>query len=328
MLRKLFVVVLLLVVAAAGWLAYGLYLPKTPGGQTFVMLSPGSSARHIAAELRSHGIVRSAPAFLLLHYWKGLRPLKAGEYLFDRPASALEVYRRIVHGDVYFHTVVIPEGYNIYDIASAMDSAGLASRDDFLAAAHTYRTLVSDMDPNAPSLEGYLFPDTYEFTRTQTLGDMLAQMVRRFRQEARSAGLNSDYHEIVTMASIVEKETAVPAERALVASVMYNRLDRNMVLATDPTVIYAALLAGRYDGVIHQSDLHYDSAYNTYHRTGLPPGPICNPGLQSLQAAMHPARTDYLYFVSDNQGHHRFSRSLEEHARNVAAYRRALTAQR
>jgi UPF0755 protein len=328
MLRKLFLLLFVLVVAAAGWLAYGLYLPKNPGGQAFVMLRPGTSARHIASELRAHGIVRSAPAFVLLHYWKALRPLKAGEYLFDRPANALEVYRRISRGDVYFHTVVIPEGYNIYDIAGAMDSAGLASRDDFLAAARTYRTLVSDIDPGAPSLEGYLFPDTYEFTRTQTLSDMLSQMVRRFRQEARAAGLDSNYHQVVTMASIVEKETAVPSERPLVASVMYNRLDRKMVLATDPTVIYAALLAGRYNGVIHQSDLHYDSPYNTYHRAGLPPGPICNPGLASLQAAMHPAETDYLYFVSDNQGHHRFSHSMEEHARNVAAYRHSLTAQR
>ncbi len=328
MLRKLLIVVVLLVLGAAGWLAYGLYLPKNPGGQTFVMLRPGSSAKHIASELRAHGVVRSAPAFLLLHYWKGLHSLKAGEYLFDHPANALEVYRRISRGDVYFHTVVIPEGFNIYDVASAMESAGLTSRDQFLQAAHTYRTLVSDMDPNAPSLEGYLFPDTYEFTRTQTLGDMLSQMVRRFRQEAHAAGLRSDYHQIVTMASIVEKETAVPAERPMVASVMYNRLDRKMVLATDPTVIYAALLAGRYNGVIHQSDLHFDSPYNTYHRIGLPPGPICNPGLQSLHAAMHPAETEYLYFVSDNQGHHRFSSSMEEHARNVAAYRRALTAQR
>jgi UPF0755 protein len=328
MLRRFLILVLLLIVAFAGWLAYGLYLPKNPGGQTFVMLRPGSSARHIASELRARGIIRSTPAFLLLHYWKGLHSLKAGEYEFNHPASALEVYRRITRGDVYFHAVVIPEGFNIYDVANTMQAAGLASRDDFLAAAHTYRTLVSDIDPGATSLEGYLFPDTYQFTRTQSMSDMLSQMVRRFRQEARAAGLTSRYHEVVTMASIVEKETGVPDERPLVASVMYNRLDRRMVLATDPTVIYAALLAGRYNGVIHQSDLHFDSPYNTYHRAGLPPGPICNPGLASLQAAMHPAQTDYLYFVSDNQGHHRFSRSIEEHARNVAAYRHALTAQR
>ncbi|MBV9087248.1 MAG: endolytic transglycosylase MltG, partial [Acidobacteriaceae bacterium] len=218
--------------------------------------------------------------------------------------------------------------FNMYDVAQAMEAAGLGTKEAFLEAERADRTLVADIDPDAPSLEGYLFPDTYEFTRTQSMSDMLAAMVRRFRQEAHAIGLTSDYHRIVTMASIVEKETAVPDERPLVASVFYNRLERNIVLATDPAVIYAALLAGRYNGVIHQSDLQFDSPYNTYRRAGLPPGPICNPGAHSLEAAMRPARTDYLYFVSDNAGHHRFSRTMEEHQRNVAAYRRAVAEQR
>jgi len=223
---------------------------------------------------------------------------------------------------------VIPEGYNIYDIAAAMETAGLGTREALLEAARADRTLVADIDINAPSLEGYLFPDTYEFTRTQSINDMIATMVRRFRQEAHALGLTADFHRIVTMASIVEKETAVTEERPLVASVFYNRLDRNIVLATDPAVIYAALLAGRYSGVIHQSDLQFDSPYNTYRRAGLPPGPICNPGAQALTAAMHPAKTDYLYFVSDNAGHHRFSRTMEEHQHNVALYRHSIAQQR
>jgi UPF0755 protein len=148
-------------------------------------------------------------------------------------------------------------------------------------------------------------------------------MVHRFRQAAHDLGLSQNFHDIVTMASIVEKETSVAEERPEVASVFYNRLDKNMVLATDPTVIYAALLNNRYRGTIYQSDLRFDSPYNTYRNAGLPPGPISNPGKASLQAAMHPASTEYLYFVSDNQGHHRFSRTEAEHARNVAAYRRA-----
>jgi UPF0755 protein len=149
--------------------------------------------------------------------------------------------------------------------------------------------------------------------------------VQPFRHQL-SVGLNEDFHRIVTMASMVEKETAVPEERPEVASVFYNRLSKNMVLATDPTVIYAALLNGRYRGAIHQSDLHFDSPYNTYRNTGLPPGPISKPGKPSLEAAMRPASTEYLYFVSDNQGHHRFSRTEAEHAKNVAAYRRAAAA--
>ena len=323
--RTILTFVLAAILAAAGWLAYGLLLPVGPKGQEkFVMLRPGSSARHIARDLKQAGVIRSADAFLAWHYWRGLPTLKAGEYKFDRPASAREVYGRIVAGDIYVHTVVIPEGYNILDVANAIQAAGLGSRDDFLAVARSDVSLIADLDPEAPSLEGYLFPDTYEFTRTQSLRDIAEAMVKRFRQESQQLGLNADFHRVVIMASIVEKETAVPAERPLVASVFYNRLHRKIVLATDPSVIYAALLAGHYDGVIHQSDLHYESAYNTYKHTGLPPGPICNPGRDALEAAMQPASSDFLYFVSDNNGHHRFARTMQEHSRNVAAYRRAV----
>jgi len=324
-LRAILTLFLVAILAAAGWLAYGLLLPIGPKGQEkFVMLRPGSSTRHIARELQDAGIIRSAHAFLLWHYWRGMPTLKAGEYKFDHPVGAREVYRRIVAGDIYVHTVVIPEGYNMFDVADAIQEAGLGSRDDFLAIAHSDVSLIADFDPQAPSLEGYLFPDTYEFTRTQSLHDMAAAMVKRFRQESHELGLDSDFHRMVTMASIVEKETAVPAERPLVASVFYNRMERKIVLATDPTVIYAALLAGHYNGVIHQSDLQFESTYNTYRHAGLPPGPICNPGRDALAAAMHPAHSDFLFFVSDNNGHHRFARTMEEHTRNVAAYRRAV----
>ncbi len=286
------------------------------------MLRPGSSARHIATELERAGIIRNKTAFLLVHAVK-VAPLKAGEYRFDHRANALEVYDRIARGDIVHHTVVVPEGFNMFDIAGAIEAAGLGSRADFLKAAHE-TALIADLDPQAPSLEGYLFPDTYEFTRTQTLHDIAATMVRRFRKQSAAIGLNGDYHRIVTMASVIEKETAVPDERPLVASVFYNRMERRIPLATDPSVIYAALLAGRYTGVIHVSDLQYDSPYNTYRHAGLPPGPIANPGLSALQAAMHPAESQYLYFVSDNQGHHRFAKTIQEHNRNVEAYRHAV----
>ena len=323
--RAILTLVLVAIVAAAGWLAYGLLLPTGPKGhEQFVMLRPGTSARHIARDLKNAGVIRSAHAFLAWHYWRGMPTLKAGEYKFDHLADAREVYRRIVAGDIYVHTVVVPEGYNIFDIANAIQAAGLGSRDDFLAIERSDVSLIADLDPDAPSLEGYLFPDTYEFTRTQSMHDMTAAMVRRFRQESHQLGLNADFHRIVTMASIVERETAVPAERPLVASVFNNRLRDHTVLATDPSVIYAALLAGRYNGVIHQSDLQFDSAYNTYRHAGLPPGPISNPGRDALQAAMQPANSDFLYFVSDNNGHHRFARTMQEHARNVAEYRRAV----
>ena len=170
--------------------------------------------------------------------------------------------------------------------------------------------VASDLDPQAQSLEGYLFPDTYQFTRTQTLHDIIGLMVKRFRQEAGELGLNTDVHRVVTMASIVEKETAAPDERPMVASVYYNRLDKRMGLDADPSIIYAELLEGTYSGALHHADMQIESPYNTYRHIGLPPGPIGNPGRSALEAAMHPAVSDFYYFVSDGNGHHRFSRSL------------------
>lgn len=328
MFRFLLKAILVAIILIGGFLAYGLLLPAGPSSQQLVQLKPGSSARRIAADLHRAGIVRSEYAFLLWHYVSGRKSLKAGEYSFDHPARAAEVHDRIARGDIYFHTLVIPEGFNIFDIATAVETAGLGGRDDFLQVVREQAPLVRDLDPKAPSLEGYLFPDTYHFTRTQSLHDIAAAMVHRFRQASHEIGLAQDIHERVTMASIVEKETAASEERPLVASVFYNRLSRNMALDTDPSVIYAALLSNRFRGTIYQSDLKFNSPYNTYKFAGLPPGPICNPGKASLAAAMHPASSDYFYFVSDNQGHHRFAQTLQQHSSNVSAYRHALAQNR
>lgn len=320
--RSLFRLAALAILAGVAWAAWAVYWPVVPSGAVSVMLRPGWTSRRIAVELQRAGVITNSTGFLLVHYAQ-LRPLKAGEYRFERPANARQVYDRVAQGDVYFHPVVVPEGFTMFDVASAMQAAGLGTREDFLRQAQADVKLVSDLDPEAQSLEGYLFPDTYHFTRTQSMHDMIAVMVHRFRQEAKAIGLDHDLHRLVTLASIVEKETSSGDERALVAGVYTNRLARNIALNADPSVIYAALLAGRYTGVIHQSDLQSDSPYNTYRFPGLPPGPIANPGLASLEAALHPAATDFLYFVSDAQGHHRFARTLEEHNRNVALYRRA-----
>ena len=324
MFRTLAVLVLIAALLTAGWLAYSLYQPIGPAVGKFVLVRPGSSARRIAGDLQNAGLIRSSSAFLVLHYANGRPTLKAGEYRFDRAANAVEVHGRLAQGDIVIRALVIPEGYNIFEVAAAVEAAGLGTQRQFLDLARSDLSLVSDLDPTARSLEGYLFPDTYHFTRTQSLHDIAAAMVRRFRQEARSLGLESNFHTVVTLASIVEKETAAPEERPLVAGVFHNRMDRDTLLATDPSVVYAALLAGRYHGVIHQSDLDFDSPYNTYRHPGLPPGPIANPGRSSLQAAMRPAPTGYYFFVSDNQGHHRFAATAQEHARNVARYRRGL----
>ena len=322
MFRALVILILIVALLTAGWLAYSLYQPIGPLTEQSVLVRPGSSARRIAVDLQDAGLIRSSSAFLALHYYRGRPPLKAGEYRFDHPADAFEVHDRLARGDIVVRSVVIPEGYNIFEVAATLEAAGLGTQQQFLDVARSDLSLISDLDPTARSLEGYLFPDTYHFTRTQSPHDIAATMVRRFRQEARSLGLDSNFHTVVTLASIVEKETAVPEERPLVAGVFQNRMDRDMLLATDPSVVYAALLAGRYRGVIHKSDLDFDSPYNTYRHPGLPPGPIANPGRSALQAAMHPAHTDYYFFVSDNQGRHRFAATAAEHARNVARYRR------
>jgi UPF0755 protein len=352
--RKLLALIAVGVLAAAGWLAWALFSPTMPLGRTVVMLYPGYSTRHIASELKSAGVIRSADVFVLLHYLHHPRSLKAGEYLFEKPANIIDVQERLLRGDVYFHTVVVPEGYTMFDIAHAIEAAGLGPADDFLKVAQSDTTLISDIAPNAHSLEGYLFPDTYEFTRMMTMEDMAAAMVKQFRIVARQIGLipngsaalhtasaafqdssfdqssssaDDDLQRTVIMASIVEKETAVPDERPLVASVYYNRLAKRIALDADPSIIYAELLAGTYSGALHHADMQFASPYNTYKNSGLPPGPIGNPGKSALEAAMHPAQTDFYYFVADAQGHHRFAKTIEEHNKNVAAYRRAMRGQ-
>jgi len=323
-----FIAILLL--AAGLWFAWALVIPVAPDSPQVLLFPPGSSSKSIAAELQRAGVVHSRFAFELLHYALPKKKLKAGEYSFDRAASGLEVFERMARGDVLVHTVVVPEGYNMFDIAAAIEAAGLGSSKDFLAVAMHDTGLIRAIDPQAKSLEGYLFPDTYLFSRTMSMRDMAAAMVRRFQKEAQTLGLDADTHRLVTLASIVEKETAAPEERSEVASVYANRLSKNMALAADPTVVYAAELAGNYRGAIYQSDLQSSSPYNTYRAVGLPPGPIACPGVASLKAAMQPAQTPYLFFVAagDGSGHHHFAATFDQHERNVIAYRHAVKAAR
>ena len=326
--KKLLFLPFLVVVAAVAWAAYVVLAPAGSYKETFLEILPGTPTMQIAAQLKKHGLIRSKYAFEAERLLKG-GTLKAGEYRFDHPSPMSEVYDRIEHGDVYTIAVTIPEGSNLFDIADRLESANLVTKDQFLTAARSNVALISDLDPSATSLEGYLFPDTYHFERHVSPTQILAGMVKRFRQEAASLGLNDNYHHVVTVASLVERETPIDSERQLVASVFENRLTKDMPLETDPSVIYAALLEGRYRGTIYASDLQADSPYNTYRYPGLPPGPICNPGAASLKAALKPANTGYLYFVAASanpSGKSKFSTTLEEHARDVEHYRQALRA--
>jgi UPF0755 protein len=323
---KVLVVMVVVVGLVVGFFAY---VPYGPSGETFVDILPGTGTFGIARQLQKMGIVRSAWAFDGLVIWKtvsghGAGSLKAGEYRFDHAARMDEVYGRLRRGDVYTVTLVIPEGFNIFDIANAVAAAKLDSREDFLQAEEKNTELISEWVPkgSANSLEGYLFPDTYKFSRHAAPILMLTTMVREFGQEAKRLGMTPDEVErTVTMASLVEKEVHIDRERPEVASVFENRLAAGMPLQTDPAVVYASLLRGTWTGVIHESELKSDSVYNTYTHGGLPPGPICNPGVAALQAALHPAKTDYLYFVADPTGATKFAATLAEHNANVAAYR-------
>jgi UPF0755 protein len=321
---KFFIAIVLLLAFAAGGVAFLVYAPlNPPAAEVFVDFPAGTSSTGMALKLQQAGVIRSRYGFLLLRAWKA-GSLKAGEYRFADPENAKTIYLRIGKGDVYTRAVTIPEGFNLYDIAAAVENAGLGSASAFLDAAHRNTDLAAAWDPHAKSLEGYLYPDTYRFSRHTTPRMMQSIMVHRFRTAIAALGLTDEVAHTVSLASLVEKEVHFDDERALAAGVFQNRLDRGMPLQTDPTVIYAALVAGRWTGVIHRSDLDYDSPYNTYRHTGLPPGPICSPGSAALRAAMRPADTDSLYFVADASGHTQFSSGLKEHAAQVATYRKSL----
>lgn len=284
----------------------------------------------IGQRLEESGVVRSRVAFDALCRWKSPAILQAGEYFFDRPATPMEVFRKLAAGRVFVHVVTVPEGKTMNEIAELMEREGITSRKAFLAAASD-ASPVRDLAPKARNLEGFLFPATYQFPRRVTPERIVEAMVKRFRevwgrmQKEQGAADGRSVAAMVTLASLVEKETRVAEERPLVAGVFHNRLKRGMALQCDPTVIYALELANKHDGSLSGEDLQFKSPYNTYRNAGLPPGPIANPGEASLRAALHPSGGDYLYFVSDAQGGHVFSRTLEEHNGNVARYRRMQT---
>jgi UPF0755 protein len=253
------------------------------------------------------------------------RRLQAGEYRFDRPMTPAQVADKIARGDVYVRAITFREGLTNREMASLFEAGGFGTAEDFLAAAKKAE-LVTDVDPAARDLEGYLFPDTYTLQRRATAAQLVERMVSRFKKvltheiRERASGRGLSVRELVTLASLVEKETGKPEERAIVAGVYTNRLKLKMPLQCDPTVIYAMMLAGRYQGNIRREDLQMDSPYNTYRYPGLPPGPIAAPGAAALQAAAAPADVPYLYFVSRNDGSHVFATTLDEHNRNVATF--------
>ena len=297
------------------------------GAEQFVDLRPGDGTPVITRKLVEAGIVRDRWTFRLALWRTGAaRRLKAGEYRFDQPVSALEVVEKLVRGDVYLRTVTFPEGLTIREMSRIFESKGLGTADAFVAAARDQAALVHDVDPAARNLEGYLFPETYSLSRHAGATELVRMMATRFQQvftpELREAvrGRGMSVREAVTLASLVEKETARPEERPTVAGVYLHRLQIGMALQCDPTVIFALELRNAYHGNLTHENLSVDSPYNTYRYPGLPPGPIAAPGRTSLEAAANAERVDYLYFVSRNDGSHVFARTLDEHNQNVRKF--------
>jgi UPF0755 protein len=316
----------LAVCAAGGFAVYRLEQPyRGFGGETFVEFPRGTGTGAIADALVKAGVVRSRWDFLLARAASKSRVLQAGEYRFDRAASPVEVVRRIARGDIFYYELVVPEGRNLFDIASATEQLGLFPAPKFLEAARD-PALIRDLDPQAPTLEGYLFPDTYRLSRHITPERLCRLMTGKFREAWRSLRTAASVHRTVTLASLVEKEGKLADERPRIAAVFENRLRIGMKLDCDPTTIYAALLEKHYRGVIHRSDLDSDHPYNTYRHAGLPPGPIANPGLASMRAVLAPSESDSLYFVAraDGSGGHEFSANIAAHESAVERYRRAL----
>jgi len=292
----------------------------------FIEIPQGAGSVAIAKRLADAGVVHDVHSFRLALWLTGEgRRLQAGEYRFDRPVSARQVAGKIARGEVYVCPITFPEGLTIKQMAAIYEAKGFGPAADFSAAAKNV-ALVSAIDPEAHDLEGYLFPDTYKLPRKATAAQLAARMVQGFMRALTPDLIDAadarhlTVRQLVTLASIVEKETGNNDERPLVAAVYTNRLRLGMGLQCDPTVIYALDRAGRYSGNLTRENLQFDSPYNTYRYAGLPPGPIASPGRASLEAAAHPADVPYLYFVSRNDGTHAFASTLDEHNRNVQKY--------
>ena len=327
---KLLVVVVVLLAGAAGVGGYVLWTRMQQpfqgfSGEQFVDIPQGAGSRAIERRLTEAGIVPDAWTFRAALRWSGRgRELQAGEYRFDAPASPLEIVDRLARGDVYQVAITFPEGLTIDEMAEIFEMRALGSASDFRAAARDVSAIAA-LDPAARDLEGYLFPETYPVSRHADAATLVTTMVERFKVVYGEVAADRDARglsprQVVTLASLVEKETARPEERPLVAAVYRNRLDIGMGMQADPTVIYALRKTGKYDGNIRRRDLSIDSPYNTYRYPGLPPGPIAAPGRAALEAVFAPADVTYLYFVSRNDGSHVFASTLGEHNANVQKF--------
>ncbi len=324
---KFLLVLLLVAIATIGgsvfWISSFLHQPVAPTQEVLLRVKPGTSFTRLAYEFEHAGVISDARRFILLARWKKVAAhIHAGEYLFKQAATPAEILDRLVAGDVRKFQLTIPEGFSMVEIAARVETSGIGKAEDFLALASDRQRIVQ-LDIEADSLEGYLFPETYTYTSDTTLTTLLTAMVEQFKQKvtpemlATASELGMDQHQWVTLASIIQKEAGNDDEMPLIAAVFHNRLRIGIPLQADPTVIYGIK---DFDGNLTRQHLQEATPYNTYRRRGLPPGPIASPGKNALQAAVAPADVKYLYFVSKGDGSHVFNATLKDHNRDVRRY--------
>ncbi len=326
MLKKAFLIVsgLLLLGFGAGFAVLNQLQPVGNSSRVVVVeIAEGASLSDVAERLQRQKLIKSDWAFVWMGRLEGLdRKVIPGEYEFHGGLPPSTILEQIIKGEVIQHTVTIPEGFSMRQIAEVLHEQDLADRDAFLQCAKD-QAFIQTLSLSVDTLEGYLFPDTYRFARHMSPERLIETMVAKFKQtvreedHGRAEELDLSLHEVVTLASVIEKETARPDERTLISGVFHNRLQKDIPLQSDPTVIYAV---HQFDGNLRKKDLSIDSPYNTYRVVGLPPGPIANPGRAAIHAALYPETTEYLYFVSRNDGSHEFSTTLAEHNRAVRKY--------
>lgn len=316
-----------LFIAAGGYILYNYSDSPAGSGDSEVVfvVSPGQGFSIVSESLVKADIVKSPEKFKLLGSITGNdKKIKAGEYLLSSSMTPSEILGVLTSGKVRLYSITIPEGYNIYQVADVFSQAGIVNRDEFLKASTSPELLRQNgLSETNSSFEGYLFPDTYKFPKGIQAAEIIRVMLARFRSvyikawEKRGEELGFSVHEILTLASIIEKETGDAGERPIISSVFHNRLRKRMRLETDPTVIYGIR---DFDGNLTKKHLREKTPYNTYRIKGLPPGPIANPGRKAIEAALYPAETDYLFFVSKKDNTHKFSTNIKDHINSVRRY--------
>lgn len=328
----LLALLILIVFIAAGFYVLSNYIYEKPIVKKDITLEvkKGEGLKAIALSLKQKGVIENEHIFIAYVMYEGLQDdLKAGEYLFENGSTMSDVAEKLASGDVVLYRVTIPEGLTVIEIGELLEDKNVIKKDEFLDLVNTEELRIELLGKDSAGFEGYLFPDTYSYNKGVTAKELIVMMVSRFGKVfggLEPMRLNSSLtdHEIITLASIIEKETGAPNERDLVSAVFHNRLRIGMKLDSDPTVIYG--MGEQYDGRLTRRDLKKHTDYNTYMIKGLPPGPIANPGRDSIVAALNPAEVDYFYFVSkgDGSGEHNFSTNYRQHQRAVSEYRKRI----